>query len=112
MANSGNAHDHEHSLLVPCSICWARLARPFGARLARFFRRDALDDEDAARIRKRLQRPLSMPTPIHVESNVVRRESTTPRTVSRLVRSLSSAVQSEAGPSRPGSRATWASRVA
>ncbi|VDB96774.1 unnamed protein product [Peniophora sp. CBMAI 1063] len=53
-------HSHDGSRLA-CPACWPKFARPFGAKLARFFRKGSLKGPDGERVRRRLQRPLSAP---------------------------------------------------
>jgi hypothetical protein len=57
------ADGHHHEGSEACPVCWKRFKRPFGARLARFFRLGLLEGntEQSRRLRKRLQRPLSVP---------------------------------------------------
>ena len=56
-----HSHDGPH---IACPACWPKFARPFGAKLARFFRSGSLRGPDGERVRRRLQRPLSAPAGI------------------------------------------------
>ena len=56
-----HSHDGPH---IACPACWPKFARPFGAKLARFFRGGSLKGPDGERVRRRLQRPLSAPAGI------------------------------------------------